>query len=117
MTNRQRWLLVVIMLIAVAGIVLASGMTAPAPPATLWYCAATGEVRETAAGTALAGYRAEGGNAPGQPLLLARSLSMMERLQRSMRGKESKQVYRFGPTGAVVTDGSDSWAEFRLERE
>ena len=117
MTNRQRWLLVVIMLIAVFGIVLASGMSAPEPPATLWYCAATGEVRETAAGVALAGYQAEGGHAPGQPLRLTRSRSMMERLQNSVRGKEGRRVYRFGPTGAVVTENSDSWAEFRIERE
>jgi hypothetical protein len=118
-TRIQRRLLSFAIILTVIGTIVWIARPIPELPATVWRCAATGELREAMSGPALPGYEAVAtdDDPAGAHLRLVRDASAMERVRLKFGGSVAKTFHRLWPTGAVVTDGSRSWEEYRVERD
>lgn len=119
MTRIQRRLLSLAIVLTVVGTIVWIFQPAPALPATVWRCDATGELREAAAGPALLGYETvlASHDPAGVRLQLVRESSATERLRLTFGGSVDKPMHRLWPTGAVITDDGRSWEEYSVERE
>src|SRR5215471_7936383 len=90
-------------------------LSGPALRATVWYCAGTGELRETVSGPALTGFEMEwnGFHRRGDTATLQlREVSLNERVRHQLgsRAGSTGSLRTMRPTGAKVVDAAGwSW--------
>jgi hypothetical protein len=120
-TRIQRRLLCVATVLIVIGTIVWIVLPVPALPATVWFCAATGELRETASGPALTGFETQEDWFPRGPdaagLFLVRTFSVTESVRLRLRicSRIERPLHPMWPTGAKVADGAKYWEEWRVD--
>src|SRR5262245_40981439 len=91
--------------------------SSPNRPATLWHCAATGELRESPTGPAFWGYESyvTDNDPTGVRLHIVPQSSTVDVVRRKLGGGETQPLIRLRPTGAVVSEDGKSWEEHEVE--